>query len=211
MNEFEALQIIYNYRQHPDVAAIPEILLLTQREGFVKAKQTAIGWSGVIIAFCELYPEKVKAWEFHYGPTILQACRVAASPKSFNDPLWANHLVFRWLIIGTDKEAWALLCRAHHKDLAIRSAAQAAIERICTGVELCDRNGFPVTDSQGTVLGKVEFEDMRQQILLLATEFSKLNWTQRALPFNLIPFSSEYRLQRQTGFQLAAPATGLIQ
>lgn len=212
MDEFEALQIIYNYRHKSEPTAVPEILELTQRAGFLRAKKTVIGWSGVIVALCEAHPEKVQVWEMKHKLTIIQACRVANSPSSFNDPLWANHLTFRWLILGSDKEAWTLLCRAHHKTHAIRNAAQDAIERICTGVETCDRNGFPVTDSQGLVMGKVEFEDLRQQILLLATEFSKLTWAQRALPFSVIPFSAEYRLRAgQPLLGSLQPASGLLQ
>lgn len=213
VTEFSALQIIYNYRRKSEPTAVPEILELTQHAGFLRAKKTAIGWSGVIVALCEAHPDRVKGWEMKYGDVIKQACRVANSPSSFNDPLWANHLTFRWLILGSDREAWTLLCRAHHKDTGIRNAAQAAIERICTGVETCDRNGFPVTNSQGTVLGKVEFEDLQQQILLLAKEFSNLTWAQRALPFSVIPFSAEYRLLRagQPLLGLLQSASGLLQ
>jgi|SRR6185437_8111993 len=215
MTEFDALEIIYNWRLKPELTAVPEILELTHRERFLNHKVTAIGWSGVIVALCERHPEKVKQWEERYGRVIAQACRVANHPSSHCERQWADHLAFRWLILGTDQAAWTLLLLAHHSTKALRDGAQRAIEGICTGIELNDRNGRPVLNSQGTVIGTVRFEDMRQQIMILAREFSIMTWPQRRLPFSLLPFSKAYRLQHselQHSPLLEIPdATGLIQ
>jgi len=197
MDYIEALDIIYHWRHAPDLSAVPPILAMTRREGLLEAPQTRVGWSGAITALCDKYPQQKELWRNCQTFVINEAFRIARGHKNVNEPTWADYLAFRWVILATDRDAWALLIRAHHKDIVLAKAAQKAIESICMGVETHDRNGRPVTNSQGTVQGTVRFEDLRRQMMVLNEEFRKLTWTQRLLPFDLVPFSTEYRLMQR--------------
>lgn len=203
MNETDILQIIYNYRHDPDPLAFPPILSFTAKHRILFKRETAIPWSGVIDGFCTRHPEHYAMWRGMHYNTLMQSIKVTNTHQSKINPLWADHLLYRWLITGRDADAWALLLRAHDTNKETASAAQRCIEKVCMGTELTDNRGLSKTDSSGTTQGTLEFPDLRQQMLELNEEFRVMTIVQRRLPFSSLPFSHEFRQKRRES-QMAA-------
>lgn len=214
MNEFEVLDIVYDYRNHPDPAVAPMLFDWTRVSGILLDPRTALGWSGVVTGLYDRHIEQRQAWKATHGETLDRAFRVSRHFKSIDDPLWAEYLMFRWLILATDVEAWDMLLRAHHKHVDCAQPAQRCIERVMSGTTLMRSDGRPVLKANNEVIGSYRFADMRQQIIVLNEEFRKMTWTQRYLPFAMLPFSDEYkRRRRESNASLLhkQPVEGLIQ
>jgi hypothetical protein len=209
MNETDILQVVMHYRLEPDPLVVPPILSFTAKERLMFRRETAIPWSGVIDGFCTRYPEHYTMWKGMHYDTLMQSIKVTNHIASKLSPLWADHLLYRWLIIGRDQDAWALLLRAHDTNKDNASAAQRCIEKVCMGIELADNRGLAKTDSSGTTQGILGFPDLRQQMLELNEEFRVMTVAQRGLPFSLLPFSREFQQKRHearmaAGLQLPA-------
>jgi hypothetical protein len=210
-NEFNILQIVYYYRLEPDALFVPMLLSFAAKERLLYKRETAIPWSGIVGALMERHPDHYPMWRAMHGEMITQSIRVEKHWQSHTNPLWADHITNRWVILARDEEAWRLLLLAHHTDKVRASAAQRCIEKICMGVELLDRNGMARVDSQGITMGVLGFPDLRQQILELTEEFRAMTPVQRTFPFSRLPFSREFQLKRhEQRAQFAALASSSL-
>jgi len=196
MNFAEILNVIYDYRHSPDPAAVPLILSWTSKEKILQDPDTAIGWTGVITALWDRHPEKRGLWRSLHPKVIHKAHRIAFDRKNMRELRYADFLLYRWVILAKDQEAWALLLRAHHPDKQLAQGAQSCIERIMFGTQMLNGDGRPITDVKGEVLGHIQFPDLREQMVELAKEFAKMKPNQRNLPFDILPFSQEFRMKR---------------
>lgn len=192
----DILTIIYCYRQAPDPAAVAPILDWTWRERLLQHPDTQIAWSGVVTALYDRHPEKQQIWTSLHGETINRAFKIAKSLSAPRERQWADYLLYRWLILAGDKEAWTLLLRAHHPNASLAAGAQACIDKVCMGTQIVRSDGRPVLNSQGTVQGNLEFPDLRAQIIELTKEFQRMTWKERNLPWDFLPWSPEFRLSR---------------
>ena len=210
MNDLQALELVYNYRLVPDPAVVPVLFNWTRVTKILHDPHTALPWSGVITGLYDRHGEQQKLWKELHGETLDRAFRVARHYKSPLEVAYADYLAYRWLILNTDREAWELLLRAHHKYKDLAQGAQRCIEKIMTGTAIVRSDGRPVLDSRETMQGSYQFPDMRDQLITLTEEFRRMTWNQRRMPFDLIPFSPVYRQRRRESLTLLEP-TGLIQ
>lgn len=182
----DALNYVWHYRLYPAPEHAPAFFAFCTKARLLWHSATATAIAGAVVALCDRHPVEYETWKKEFAALITQAYSIARSKKAMSDVLWAEYLVNRWLILGTDEAAWALLLRAHHPNEALRTGAQSAINKICFS-----QDGVAMTDSKGNVIGKVTFEDMRLQMLRIANEFRRFSIEQRRLPFTSIPFSPE--------------------
>jgi hypothetical protein len=188
----DLLTLLYNFRLYPDVNAASHMLKFIEEERLCWKRETALAFAGLVTGLCDRYPKEYEDWKKSYPKLIKQCYLIAKSPKERKEPMWAEYLVNRWLIPGTDKEAWELLLLCHYGHSKEQvTAAQSACDKICRSID-----SKPITNANGIVMGTVQFEDMRLQMVRLAREFSSLPVNQRQLPFDLIPFSKEYQMER---------------
>lgn len=188
-NDF--LMFLYHYRDNPTPGAVPHIFLFIRKERLLHFRDVAIAVSGAITAFCARHKEQLEDWERDYADLIARAHQIARARDSRNDIRWGDHLMYRWMILATDREAWELLCLAHSGTEHQRTGARAAIDKICRSID-----AVPMHDSKGNLVGKVYFEDMRLQMTRLAKEYSKLSPGERRAPFDSIIWSEETRAEQ---------------
>jgi hypothetical protein len=210
MNDLQALELVYNYRLVPDPAVVPVLFNWTRVTKILHDPHTALPWSGVITGLYDRHGEQQKLWKELHGETLDRAFRVARHYKSPLEVAYADYLAYRWLILNTDREAWELLLRAHHKYKDLAQGAQRCIEKIMTGTAIVRSDGRPVLDSRETMQGSYQFPDMRDQMIALTKEFRRMTWEERRRPFSLLPFSPEFRL-RLTAQLVEAQAHPLVQ
>jgi hypothetical protein len=173
----DLLDWLYNYRHHPDPAHATHAFAYITINRLLFIRQTSIGWAGVVCALCERHPEYYVAWRQDYADTIKQAMSIEKHGPAHRDITWADHLIYRWFILGRDEEPWQLLKMAHAigATVAQKTGTQSAINRIC----------YTQVD------GAIKFEDMRLQMLRLTKDFSAMNREARKLPFASVPFGLE--------------------
>lgn len=192
-NDFN--NFIYSYRLYPKPEDVIHVLTFIKTERLLWHDKTAIAISGVVTALCDRHPVNVDSWKKHNMELMLQAYAIARSSKSQRNPLWAEYLINRWLILGTDECAWELLllCHSYSSHKSLRDSAQRGCDAICRTID-----GKPSYDSKGNLTGTTKFEDMRLQMLRLAREYSRLAPNDRVRPFSQIPFDAETKQVQQS-------------
>lgn len=196
----DCLTTLYSYRLYPLPKSVPHILTFIRSERLLWNVKTAIPFAGVVTGFCDRHPFLYDEWRANHKDLLHQAISISKSKAKY-EALWAEYLLMRWFVLGTDKAAWELLCLAHYGiDEGQRMAAQTVISKI---TRLIDH--APHTNTQGVLVGKVEFEDMRLQMLRLANEFRRFPVQVRRQLFELLPWGPESvqaQLMESTGLPL---------
>ena len=196
-SDSDLLDWLYNYRHHPDPAHASHALAYIKVNRLLFAPATAIGWAGVVCALCERHPDYYAIWRQDYSDIIKQAMSIEKHGPSHRDITWADHLIYKWFILGRDQEPWQLLKMAHAigATVAQKTGTQSAINRIC----------YTQVD------GAIKFEDMRLQMLRLTKDFSAMSREARKLPFESVPFSLEsYQAQQEQQATLGVRPASLL-
>jgi len=197
-NDF--LMFLYHYRENPLPGKVPHIFKFIAKERLLHYRETAIAVSGAITALCHRHKEELGDWEKEHADVITRAYQISSARNSREDIRWGDHLMYRWFILGTDREAWDLLHLAHVGTEHQKLGARAAIERIIRA----PINGIPQHDSKGNLVGKLEFEDLRLQMARLAREYMRMTINERKLPFCELIWSEETQAEQvKQGLQTA--------
>lgn len=212
MTPNDCLMIIYNYRTHPAPESAPHLFRYLTTERTLWHPQTAIPFAGVITGLIERHPIQYESWRIDHKQLLHQAISISKSPRAKEEALWAEYLLMRWFILGTDKAAWELLLLCHYAGSEVqRNAAQTVVSKVTRMIDHA-----PHINANGKLLGKVQYDDMRLQMFRLANEFRRFTSGVRRAPFELLPFSSESvqsQLLERAGLPLVGPepASLLIQ
>ena len=186
MTQTDAMHFIHNYRHKPRPEDAPHFFSFLAKERLLWNRSTAVPFAGAVIGLCDRHAIMLyDSWRVDHKTVLHQAISISKS-KARLDPLWAEFLLMRWFILGSDKPAWELLCLAHHGNKMQKIAAQTAINKVTYFM-----GQAPNINANGVMQGKVDFEDMRLQMLRLANEFRSFKPSERQLAFELLPFSRE--------------------
>lgn len=185
----DCLYTIWNYRHDPSVSDATHLIAFIDKENLLSRPETAIPYTGVVTALCERHPIMCQEWLVSpLHKTIDRAFSIVKNRRAKEDLKWAELIMMRWLIHGTDYEAWNLLILCHYAPTENqRVAAQSACDKICRALD----DGRAMTDSKGNLVGKTQFDDMRLQMLRLANEFRRMSHIERKQPFEAIAWSKE--------------------
>lgn len=201
-NDF--LTYVYHYRENPTPTDVHHALSFIETERLIWNKDCATAVAGVVTALCDRHPIQADYWFKSHRSVIAQAVAIRKNSKCQKSAQWAEYLVNRWLILANDESTWDLLYLCHYAASdEQRNQAQSACDKICRAIE-----GKSLTDSKGNLVGKVYFEDMRLQMVRLATEFRSFKTSQRHLAFSKLPFSEESKqaqLMQTAGLGLLSP------
>lgn len=183
---------IHTYRLFPKPDDIGHLLTYIRENRLLWHPKTAVPVAGVIIAFCDLHPEKYEAWKQNeeHHKLLTQAFSISRARGAQESIEWVEYLVYRWIILATDYEAWQLMKIANEGPNEVQKmGAQAAIDKVIRSFV----DGVPVVTNRGEVVSKTDFEDLRLQMLRLAREYSRMTPAERRLPFGKLPFTSGTR------------------
>lgn len=204
MTTNDVLMLIYNYRNHPAPESVPHLFKFLSQERTLWQPSTAIPFAGVVTGLIERHPIQYEAWRADHKQLLHQAISISKSPRAKEETLWAEYLLMRWFILGTDKAAWELLKLCHYASSeALRVAAQTVTSKVTRMIDHA-----PHINANGKLLGKVQYDDMRLQMLRLANEFRRFTPGVRQQPFELLPFSPESvqaQMTERAGLPLVGP------
>ena len=178
---------IHTYRSHPKPEDIGHLFTYIRLNRLLWHPNTAVPIAGVVVAFCDRYPDRYETWKQNedHNQVLTQAFAISRSRGARETVQWVEYLVYRWLILATDYEAWQLMRIANEgPNEAQKMGAQAAIDKVIRSFA-----GVPVVTARGDVVSKTDFEDLRLQMLRLAREYSRMTPAERQLPFTSLPFT----------------------
>lgn len=186
---------IHTYRIAPKPEEIGHVFTYITHEKLMRVPKTQIAMAGIVAAFCDRHPDKWEMWRKGPHAQLLETAFSILRARSAQESVqWVDALAYRWIILATDREAWHMIRIANDCPCeSQRIGAQSALSKITQSFD-----GVPIVATNGEVVSKTDFEDLRLQILRLTREYVRMTPNERRLPFDRVPFSQEtLEIQKQ--------------